>query len=208
MGTKQRRTREKAARRETILEAARGVFAKKGILASTIDEIAERAEVAKGTIYLYFKSKEEMLSALLDEGLALVGKRFSEAVDLSLPADENLRRLCDAYHRLYREEPQYFKLLFFCSHADVRAKACANPSECQGLPPLTALIQKGIEEGTFSPTVDPAKAAAIAWASSNGIILLFEQDPEQATRFHLPIDELLRINMDLFIRGLKAKAPE
>ena len=83
MGTKQRRTREKAARRETILEAARGVFAEKGILASTIDEIAARAEVAKGTIYLHFKSKEEMFSALLEEGLALVGKRFSEAVDLA-----------------------------------------------------------------------------------------------------------------------------
>lgn len=208
MGTKHRRAREKAARRETILDAARGVFAEKGVLASTIDEIAERAEVAKGTIYLYFRSKEEMLTALLDEGLALVGKRFSEAIDLSLPADENLRRLCDAYCRLYREEPQYFKLLFFCSHADVRARACANPSECQGVPPLAALIQKGIDEGTFSPMVDAPKAAAIAWASSNGIILMLEQDPRGAATLHLPIEELLRTNMELLIRGLKAKGPE
>ena len=96
MTTRLRREREKAVRRETILDAARGVFAEKGLLASTIDEIAERAEVAKGTIYLYFKSKDEMFTALLNEGLALVGKRFSEAVDLALPADENLRRLCDA----------------------------------------------------------------------------------------------------------------
>lgn len=204
MATRHRREREKAVRRETILDAARGVFAEKGLLASTIDEIAERAEVAKGTIYLYFRSKDEMFTALLDEGLALVGKRFSEAVDLALPADENLRRLCDAYCRLYREEPQYFKLLFFCSHADVRAKTCANPSECQGLPPLAALIQKGIDEGTFSPAVEPAKAAAIAWASSNGIILMFEQDPRGATRFDLPIEELLRTNMELLIGGLKA----
>lgn len=208
MPTRERRTREKVARREAILKAAKAVFADKGLLASTIDEVAERAEVAKGTIYLYFRSKEEMFSALLDEGLALVGKRFGEAVDLSLPADENLRRLCDAYCRLYREEPQYFKLLFFCSHADVRAKTCANPSECQGLPPLAALIQKGIDEGTFSPTVDPAKAAAIAWASSNGIILIFEQDPRGATRFDLPIEELLRTNMELLIGGLKASTPE
>lgn len=208
MGTKHRRAREKAARRETILDAARAVFAEKGVLASTIDEIAERAEVAKGTIYLYFKSKEEMFSALLDEGMALVGKRFIEAFDLSLPADENLRRLCDAYCRVYREEPQYFKLLFFCSHADVRAKTCANPSECQGLPPLAALFQKGIDEGIFSPTVDASKAAAIAWASSNGIILLFEQELQQSTKFNLPIEELLRTNMELLIRGLKAKGPE
>lgn len=205
MGTRDRRFREKVARRAAILEAARALFAEKGLLASTIDEVAERAEVAKGTIYLHFKSKEEMLSALLDEGLALVGQRFIEAIDPSLPADENLRRLCDAYCRVYREEPQYFKLLFFCSHADVKAKICANPSECQGLPPLAALIQKGIDEGVFSPTVDPSKAAAIAWASSNGIVLMFEQAPQEAPRGDLQVDELLRMNMELFIRGLRAK---
>ena len=208
MGTRDRRSREKVARRDAILKAAKAVFAEKGLLASTIDDVAEGAEVAKGTIYRYFKAKEEIFAALMDEGLALVGKRFSEAVDLSLPADENLRRLCDAYCRVYREEPQYFKLLFFCSHADVRAKVCANPSECQGLPPLAALIQRGIDEGTFSPTVDAAKAAAIAWASSNGIILLFEQELQQSTRFNLPIEELLRTNTELLIGGLKAKNSE
>ena len=204
MGTRDRRSRERGARREAILKAAKAVFADKGVLATTIDDIAERAEVAKGTIYLYFRAKEEMFSALMEEGLALVGRRFSEALDLTLAADENLRRLCDAYCRLYREEPQYFKLLFFCSHADVRAKTCANPSECQGLPPLAALIQKGIDEGTFSPTVDAAKAAAIAWGSSNGIILMFEQELQGSTRFHLPIEDLLRTNTELFIRGLRA----
>ena len=190
------------------MSAAKAVFTEKGLLTSTIDDVAERAEVAKGTIYLYFKAKEEIFAALMDEGLELVGKRFSDAVDLSLPADENLRRLCDAYCRVYREEPQYFKLLFFCSHADVRAKMCANPSECQGLPPLAALIQKGIDEGTFSATVDAAKAAAIAWGSSNGIILMFEQELRGSARFELPIEDLLRTNMELLIRGLKAANPD
>ena len=207
MGTRDRRSREKVARREAILTAAKAVFTEKGLLASTIDDVADRAEVAKGTIYLYFKAKEEIFAALMDEGLELVGKRFIDAVDPSLPADENLRRLCDAYCRVYREEPQYFKLLFFCSHADVRAKMCANPSECQGLPPLAALIQKGIDEGTFSATVDPAKAAAIAWGSSNGIILMFEQELRGSARFDLPIEDLLRTNMELLIRGLRAENP-
>jgi AcrR family transcriptional regulator len=203
MGTRDRRAREKLGRREAILKAAKEVFARKGLLTSTVDDVAQRAEVAKGTIYLHFKAKEDIFKALMDEGLALVEKRFIEAVDLSVPADENLRRLCDAYCRLYREEPQYFKLLFFCSHSDVRAKTCANPSECQGLPPLAALIRKGIDEGTFARTVDPMKAAAIAWASSNGIILMYEEHPHHTTSFDLPFEELLRTNMELLIQGLK-----
>ena len=77
MTTKERRAREKLARRQAILAAAKAVFAEKALSATTIDEIAERAELAKGTIYLYFKSKEEMYTALMEDGLALLVQRFS-----------------------------------------------------------------------------------------------------------------------------------
>lgn len=203
MGTKDRRSREKGARRAAILQAAKAIFVRKGVLATTMDDVAQRAEVAKGTLYLHFRTREEMFAALMDEGLSLVVQRFGEAIDPALPADENLRRLCEAYCRFYREEPQYFKLLFFCSHADVRAKTCVNPGECQGLSPLAAVIQKGIDEKTFPPTVDAQTAAAIVWASSNGLILMFEQERGSFSR---PIEDLLRANIEVFIRGLKAGA--
>lgn len=207
MTTKERKAREKVARREAILESAKAVFAEKGLLASTTDEIAERAELAKGTIYLYFKAKEEMYAALAEEGLALLAQRFREAVDPSRPADENLRRISKAYYRFYREEPEYFRLLFFCSHADVRAKVGVDRTEPQGqacLALCSAVIQKGIEDGLFSRDVDPWKAAAIAWASHNGIIFIFEQDPKRATTLNIQIEELLKTNREMLIQGLKA----
>lgn len=190
MTTKQRKAREKVARREAILESAKAVFAEKGLLTSTTDEIAERAELAKGTIYLYFKAKEEMYMALVEQGLDLLAQRFRDAVDPSRPADENLRRISSAYYRFYREEPEYFRLLFFCSHADVRAKVGVDRTEQQGQACLTlvsSVIRKGIDDGLFSRDVDPWKAAAIAWASHNGIIFIFEQDPKHATALNLQI---------------------
>lgn len=208
MAIKERKEREKAARREAILEAAKAVFAEKGLLGSTIDEIAERAELGKGTIYLYFKAKEEMLMALLEEGLALLAQRMSRAVDPALPADENLRRISDAYYRFSREEPQYFKLVAFFCQADIKTKAGIEPSEIQGsacLKGLAAVIQRGIDEGCFSQSVDPWKAAAIGWASSNGILLLFEQDSEHGRRLNLEVEDLLKASTELFIRGLKGK---
>jgi hypothetical protein len=51
--------------------------------------------------------------------------------------------------------------------------------------------------------VEATKAAAIAWASSNGIILMYEEHPHHTTTFDLPFEELLRTNMELLIRGLK-----
>ena len=62
--------RRKDARPQEILEAALSVFAEKGFAAARMDEIASRARVAKGTIYLYFPSKEAVFKALVQEMLA------------------------------------------------------------------------------------------------------------------------------------------
>jgi len=62
--------RRKEARPQEILEAALGVFAEKGFAAARLEEIAARAGVSKGTIYLYFESKEAVFRALIQDRLA------------------------------------------------------------------------------------------------------------------------------------------
>ena len=73
--TSKRRERERVARRDDILRAAREVFGSRGFQEATLDEVASRAEVAKGTLYNYFRSKEEIfhqiVTDLLDDLLAL-----------------------------------------------------------------------------------------------------------------------------------------
>jgi len=66
MGIKERRGREEQARLLAILGAAESVFASKGYYETRMDDIAHKAEVAKGTIYYYFKSKEEIYLHLLE----------------------------------------------------------------------------------------------------------------------------------------------
>lgn len=76
---KARWRRRKDARPQEILEAALQVFAEKGFAAARMDEIAQRARVSKGTIYLYFESKEAVFRALIQETLA---KRVSDMAAL------------------------------------------------------------------------------------------------------------------------------
>jgi AcrR family transcriptional regulator len=61
-----------AFRREAILDAARKVFARNGFAGGIVDEIAAEAGLAKGTIYLYFKSKKEIYRALLHRDMEAV----------------------------------------------------------------------------------------------------------------------------------------
>lgn len=69
-----------AFRRDQLLNAAHLIFASKGFAAATVDEIAAAAGVAKGTVYLYFASKEEIYWAALNRGLDELHERTREAV--------------------------------------------------------------------------------------------------------------------------------
>ncbi len=64
MGTKERRLREKERRRQLILIAAKRVFSEKGFSKSTMENIASEAELSLGTLYQYFKNKEELYASL------------------------------------------------------------------------------------------------------------------------------------------------
>jgi AcrR family transcriptional regulator len=66
MGVKERREREEGARLASILSAAERVFTKQGYFHARMDDIAEAAELAKGTLYYYFKSKDEIFVLLLE----------------------------------------------------------------------------------------------------------------------------------------------
>ncbi|MEM0961226.1 MAG: TetR/AcrR family transcriptional regulator [Bacteroidota bacterium] len=86
-----RRERERLARREAMLDAALSVFAEKGYVGASVDEIAERAEFGKGTIYNYFPDgKDELFLTLFEErvaaGLHRVIESSFDGADLSAPA--------------------------------------------------------------------------------------------------------------------------
>jgi AcrR family transcriptional regulator len=212
MGPSARKTRERAARREAILDAARAVFAEKGLHGSTIDDIATRAELGKGTIYLYFDSKEAMFAVLKQEGLSRLAARFEAAVDRARPADHNLRSLCDAYVRFYREEPDYFWVCYFDTRQMDKARAeevveAVKPHGMRCIGIVASVIQKGIDDGLFRP-VNALQAAIVAWASANGVIFVFSQEAGPAKIMPFGVDDVLRTQSELLISGLKARPHE
>ncbi len=93
-----RREREKLARRQEMLNAARVVFAEKGFSAATITEIAQRAEFGKGTLYNYFDGgKEDLLRAILDRMYEDLNAITAEAFDPSKLQTKPLRDLFHSY---------------------------------------------------------------------------------------------------------------
>ena len=91
MGIAERKAREKLLRHQQILDAAYEVFRKEGYSSATMDLIAERAEIAKGTIYLYFKSKEEVYCSLLVNGLDILIELLNDMLSRKPQPEQFLR---------------------------------------------------------------------------------------------------------------------
>ena len=89
MVTKARREREKQQRIKSIIEAAKRIFFSKGYLKATMSEIALQAEISKPTVYLYFKTKDDLYFSLMHPVVVDIGFQI-QLVETSLMAGEYL----------------------------------------------------------------------------------------------------------------------
>ena len=99
-------------RRSELLTAARAVFGKKGFHDASIDEIADLAEVAKGTVYLYYKSKKDLYMEALKFGVESLNKRMKERADEAADCQETLRILTETKISFFEENRDFFRIYY------------------------------------------------------------------------------------------------
>ena len=212
MGIEERKEREKQARREGIRTSAREIFFAKGFNATTMDEIAHKAELSKGALYLYFASKEELYVSVMSEGLSILFARAEEALTLDLPPDQLLRKLGEVHYRYYLDYPEYSRIFFFSEHRNVAKqlpRELIQESMDMGMryfQLIVGVIQKGIEQGIFAPA-DPRKAAVAFWGITSGTLLLFEEEVNREI-IGMDMEEMIHYTLDLFVEALKTSPGE
>ena len=105
------RTKEKEVRTAEIEQAARKIFLSRGFQAATIQEIAEEARIAKGTVYLYYKSKEDLYTALLLPSLEFLNVKFNALLsevegEKFATGEELFEALADVFVELQQRDPE------------------------------------------------------------------------------------------------------
>jgi len=115
MGIAERQEREKAQKREAIINAAEKIFFAKGYENTTMDEIAEEAEYSKGTIYLYFKNKEDLYLAISARSAEIFYEILKEEIDKGKNGKEKLDGIKKAYLRAFLEHPNHMKAILHAS---------------------------------------------------------------------------------------------
>ena len=102
MGIQERKEREKDRRRQQIIVAAKRVFSEKGFNKSTMEDIANEAELSPGTLYLYFKNKEELYASLSLRILQYLNIRVEHVKkETELSPDQKLEKLIEAMYDVY-----------------------------------------------------------------------------------------------------------
>ncbi len=149
-------------RPKQILEAALEVFGERGLSDSRLDDIAKRAGLSKGTIYLYFPNKEELFREVVrNTVVSNIETSEQEISAMSGSATDALRRSLRAYWTFIRSAK--FAPLFRLIHAEIQnfpdlAKFYAEEVVSRRLRLIASIIERGIGSGEFRP-VDPFVAA-------------------------------------------------
>ena len=176
MGIPERKEREKEARKEEILDAAEKVFFEKGLPAATMDEIASVAELGKSTLYLYYKSKEDLYLGVMMRGTERLYALFRAAVSTGEPTLKLIKNLGDAYFEFFRSHRNYFRMYYFFENQEMhrqvseemKTRCFQNDQRIWEM--VIGLIRTAVEEGLFRSDIDPEQTAVILWSNSNGLM--------------------------------------
>lgn len=173
-----RRQREQQLRRESIVEAAWKLFEQNGFEQTTVDQIAALAELGKGTIYSYFKSKEEIYIAILEKKLDLLEQKMREAVANPQSAVDALYGLYDAFIEYHRDRKGFIDTLFVQIDDQIlyRLGGVVGGLKSKAsvwMEIVGKTIQWGIERGEFGP-VDVERISKTIVGMILGLIIQFE----------------------------------
>ena len=209
MGITERKEREKESRKESIIDAAQKVFFEKGLLLSTMDEIAETAELAKGTLYLYYHSKEDLYLAVMMRGLQIMRTMFVEVIAHGHSVVRTMVELTAAYTTFYHQNKNYFRMFHFFNtpqfHKQVSEEmmqTCdAFNQQLWGM--VVDVMRTGMEEQTFRKDLNPLEVALIMWSNSTTLLMRIDNQHDMVKqKMNIDLNETLQMSNILFLESL------
>jgi TetR/AcrR family transcriptional regulator len=182
MGIAERRKREREKRKNDILDAAEAVFFTKGFDQATMDDVAERAELSKGTLYLYFRNKQLLNIGLTLRALQKLHEIFDRAVKRANTGIGKIRAIGEGYYHYATQHADYFKTIKQYEIANLQLMT-DEPllRECHAIGQrvrqiVVDAIKAGMKDGTIRNDLNPVKIGLILEGQLTGLIQLLMRE--------------------------------
>ena len=207
MGIQERKQRERERRRQQIIVAAKRVFSEKGFSKSTMEDIAREAELSPGTLYLYFKNKDELYASLSLRILQYLNIRLEDVKkEKDIEPRKKIVAIKEALYDVYQFDPMILINMFHLQSSDtlknLSSPLLGNITELSrnSLNFLAEIFQDGASQDGFLAD-NPNAVADIIWSLFTGVVL-WEESKSMIDDEKNFLKETLDVAFEIFSRGI------
>ncbi len=205
-----RKKEPRSVHRDNIASAASALFAEKGVAAASMDEIAKAAGYSKATLYVYFTSKDEIVSVLALESMRKLCACIASALDGERTTRGKYDLICQALVRYQAEHPFYFQMTLETLKTDFSSpghfpedqETYQVGEEINAM--IAALLRAGMAAGDLRADLDVVPTAFSCWGMLAGLILLAANKEDYIqSALGLSRERFLRQGFDMIYRSVE-----
>ena len=211
MGIAERKEREKEQRRKDIIDAAERIYFSRGFENATMDEVAEMAELSKGTLYLYFRSKEDLQFAIFMRGSDILMGLMKENMSEEYDGYSNLLILAESFIVFSKEYSNYFDLFMHFESSKMnnlnidQGQIGIYLKEQSPLALVTQQVRRGMNDGSLREDLPLEVFSATLWSQMLGVLIVLNNKADLYEIFNLKAEEILQTHLELVSSGGKGK---
>ena len=196
--------------KSNILDSAKKLFVQKGVLQTTMDDIAKEADCSKSTIYVYFKSKDEIYNSIIYEYMILMKQGLSSCIALYKDYQDCYYAICNLLVSFKEKNPLYFE--------SILGKISIKTDDMEIYPVLEEIYKVGeeindiilyffenaIKSRNISSETEPLPAVFVFWASISSIIsIAYDKEEYFNKRLGMTKEEFLHYGFKLLLKSVQ-----
>jgi AcrR family transcriptional regulator len=167
---------KRVRRRREIIQIAAQLFSEKSYHDVTIDDVATKVGIAKGTIYLYFESKEKLYLEILEKGFEAIESLIEKEIEKSDPAPEKLKKVLKLIFRFYRQNLDVLRILSRDETHLIREHyEFTERWRHRRVKLYEKILEKGVKEGSFR-LINTGLTALIIFGLVRSVMFFYETD--------------------------------
>jgi AcrR family transcriptional regulator len=202
----ERKIRKRAEREERILKVAEQLFLEKGFANTSIDEIAAKADVSKGAVYLHYHSKDDIYFNIVEKALGTMRDMFLQAADREEAGLEKFRAIGYSFYDFTKKYPEHSNIIYD-TNSPKPCNPLASEGRCQVLNgeigrTMVMAIESGMKDGSIRSDVDPVAAALVISSSLQGLLKTVLSNQKFVSALGLEEKYLVDFSIDLYGRSL------
>jgi len=201
----ERKEREREIRSKDIINAAEMLFFSKGFDNVSMNDIANEAEMARATLYQYFKNKNDIYAAIAIRAAKILGEMFKDVPE-NQTGIEKIRSLSTTYYAFFKKHTGYYKAYYHSGVFDY--KSSSNMEKLKEVRKINFqivvnAIKAGFSDGTIRDDIDPVATTLLMLSMSNNVNNIIPVTQMYMDEYGLTQDELFDSNLELVLRSIE-----